>query len=223
MMCCYGFTNEDFEEKVISLNMTLTEISLFYKALNMVFKRNDFYQILDEIKMFKSKNDEENCIIQKYSKKLKNIFYYYAIVTYLCLVVTFCVPLFKKDIYLPYKSWYPFDLKNKPKYFWILYLYQLIGISTHASINVFNDTCIMLMMATIEIQFDVLGLRLKKLNNNSQKDSLLSVMQDYDKIIRLCKKFKSLMSSTIFIQIYLSSGVLCMATYQLSMVNYSIN
>lgn len=217
MMCYYGFTDEDFEEKVISLNMTLTEISLFYKVLNMCFKRNDFYQILDEIKLFKTQNDNENNIIRTYSKKLKKAFYYYAIVTYLCIFLTVCVPLFKEDPYLPYKSWYPYNLKNKPKYFWILFIYQCIGLISHASLNVFNDSFIMFMLATIGIQLDIIGLRLKELNK-SHESSLLNVMQNYDITIKLCEKFKCLMSSSIFIQIYLSSGVLCMATYHLSMV-----
>lgn len=218
MMCYYGFTDEDFEEKVISLNMTLTEISLFYKVLNMVFKRKDFYQILDEINLFKSQNDKENNYIRTYSKKLKKSFYYYALVTFLCVLLTFCVPLFNKDTYLPYKSWYPFDLKNKLNYFWVLYVYQCIGIFSHASLNVFNDTFIMFIMATIGIQLDILGMRLKELNIKSHDNSLLNVMHDYDKIIKLSEKFKCLMSSTIFVQIYLSSGVLCVATYNLSMV-----
>lgn len=218
MMCYFGFTEADFEEKVISLNMTLTEISLFYKVLNMVLKRNDFYRILEYLNMFKSQNDEEKNMILMYAKKMRKVFYYYAFITYFCILLNMWVTLYNDDIYLPFKSWYPFDLINNTNFFWILYFYQFFGILTHASLNVFNDVFIMFLMGTIGIQLDILGLRLKKLKINSKDGSLLSVMQDYDKIIRLCKHFQSLMSSTIFIQIYLSSGVLCMSTYHLSMV-----
>lgn len=219
MMCYFGFTDTAFEEKVISFNMTFTEISLFYKVMNIVLKRNDFYGILDDLNLFKPQNDVEEDIIRAYTKKMRKAFYYYAIVTILCVLITVCVPLFSEDSYLPYKSWYPYDLINKTNYFWILYLYQCIGMFSHASINVFNDSFIMVLMGSIGIQLDILGLRLSKLNENSdQKDSLLTVMKDYDKIIEISNKFQNLMSSSIFIQIYLSSGVLCMATYHLSMV-----
>lgn len=220
MMCYYGFTDEDFEEKVIGLDVILTEISFFYKLLNMVFKRNEFYEILEDLNLFqrKSSNNEEKKIIRIYAKKLRKAFYYYAIVTFVCVCVTLLTALFRKGNNLPFKSWYPFNLQNNPKYYWMLYSYQFIGIAGHASLNVFNDAFIMFMMGTIAMQLDILGLRLKRLNMYSKSDSLLSAMKDYDKIIRVSNKFHSLMSSTMFIQIYLSSGVLCLSAYHLSMV-----
>lgn len=149
MMCYYGFTDEEFEEKVIGLDVILTEISLFYKVLNMILKRNEFYRILEDLNVFQSKRNEEKTIIRIYAKKLRKAFHYYAIVTFLCCLLTLLTALFREGYNLPFKSWYPLNLQNNPNYYWMLYLYQFIGITGHASLNVFNDAFIMFMLGTI--------------------------------------------------------------------------
>lgn len=185
---------EDMKNSTEALYMTLTEIALVIKILNYMFRVIEMQKILHSTEQFSLETDAEQILLQLYvDRYLKIIIFYYIAVLYASTNADVISALGHNND-LPYSAWYPyFDWKNNNRHFWILFVYQAIGMFITAMVNVSLELYAAMLMIMNSFQMEVLGMRLRKLgytNENVDRNPRFSIAELSDVNSNLIKYAK---------------------------------
>lgn len=171
-MCINLFILENKGNMTDALHMSLTEVALFIKVVNFFVRGKAMQTMLRTIQEFKLENlDEERIIDEKLSFFLKVSIYYYGMANMAGFSGDFAA-LVAKDVRLPFQGWYPLDWKHNRLSYWIVFVYQGIGMFITSNLNITIELFPMFLMFMISAKVEILGRRLQMIGyQNHQIDS----------------------------------------------------
>ncbi|XP_015608389.1 odorant receptor Or1 isoform X2 [Cephus cinctus] len=208
--------------------MFMTVLSDCLKAANTLGKRSRIIEIQDMLtdETCIAHDTEEQMILERSAKVCRSNTQYLGI-----LIMSFVVFLFVGSLLfnvneriLPVKVWLPYSLSSLTS-FSLSYLYQIWVSMLAAFMATANDTYITGLMIQICAQLDILKYRLLSLprsgdserNANSsvsQKEIILKMcIRHHNHIIKVAATVEETFSSIIFFQCFVSTTVICVATF----------
>lgn len=155
---------EDWTNSTEAIYMTLTEVAVTVKGLTFRFRVNNLNDLLKLARKFKLESDDEIDLLRRYIKWLVRLtIFFFAAVIYAQASVEIAAA-FNPENVLPYSAWYPyFDWKQNNVHYWLLYIYQVIGLFITAFMNVCVEIVGALLLCMNTFQMEVLGIRMRKL------------------------------------------------------------
>lgn len=156
-----------------ALYMTLIEVALVIKILNCIIRAQEILQMFRSAENFVLENNEEMHLLKIYvNNYFKFSMFYFLAAIYASSSADISAALSDTND-LPFSAWYPyFDWINNSRHFWMLWLYQAIGMFITAVVNVALEQFAALLMIMNSFQMEVLGMRLSKLGYSSNSDSI---------------------------------------------------
>lgn len=115
----------------------------------------------------------------------------FLILAHLTILIMAIVPFFEDVLKFPIAAWYPFSTEN-PKVFFIMYVYQIYGISMSACVNTSTDTLASGMIAHADSQVRRLGIMLSRIGYENPKEMLTQVDEEMKIINQDIKKIENL-------------------------------
>lgn len=177
LMVCEMFRLHDWSSTE-AFYMTATEVALVVKILNFRLRVKSMTEMLTLAQDFELQHEDEIELLRLYSKKLiQGTIFYFVAVTYAQSSVEISAAL-DDDNTLPYPAWYPYlDHKHNNLHYWLLYVYQVLGMFITAYVNVSLEIFGAMMMSMNTYQTEVLGMRMSKLgyiDGDADENSQLS-------------------------------------------------
>lgn len=205
----YGFLGVSIV-KSISISIRKEEFSDLMKTLNDLFPKSR-----DEQKYFFAQN-----YLNSY-KLMERIFSTIFITVSSSIIVTLIIKLIFLGVWndkLPHENWYPFDVYD-PKFYtfvfiWIIYL-TFINLTSVLG----TDLILYSFITMITMQFDILSKRLRDLkvvSSTDTKKKFVKLVVLHEILLRLSKKMDKIYSVSILINFSVSSILICLTDYQLS-------
>lgn len=171
--CIYAFTTRNMEEIVLCSFVSLTEVALCVKVLNMHFRMRVIQQHLHEIHSFQLETTEEATLVDGRCRTLTKMLFAYIGLVMVTGFFSYSVPFFLDEPTLPYLGWYPLDWYHNRSLYWLVYSYQVAGMIIQSHILVCMEMYTVYMFVMLSSQFDILCMRLKKIgwNNTGAEDT----------------------------------------------------
>lgn len=163
--CLYFFTTTEMQEIVFCAFVSLTEVALFVKNLNMHFRSHVFQNHLKRIEAFEMENDTEAKLLDGRLKILRKMLFAYIGLVMVTGAFSYSVPFFTDDTSLPYLAWYPVNWQNNSRTYWMVYAYQIIGMVIQSHTLVCMEMYTVYIFVVLSTQYDILSERLKKIGN----------------------------------------------------------
>lgn len=149
------------EEIVFCSFVSLTEVALFVKVLNMRYRTNIFQQHLNDLHNFKLETDEEMALIRERLSVLSKMLFAYIGLVMVTGAMSYSVPFFVDETVLPYLAWYPVDWYHNPEIYWFLYAYQVTGMVIQSHILVCMEMYTVYIFVLLSTQLDIINGRLR--------------------------------------------------------------
>lgn len=180
--CVYAFTTTSMEEIVLCSFVSLTEVALFVKVLNMRYRMQLFQTHLRELHNFVLESEEELALILGRCRILTKMLFAYIGLVMVTGVMSYSVPFFLEAPTLPYLGWYPFDWYHNRQIYWLIYAYQVTGMIIQSHTLVCMEMYMVYLFVILSTQFDILSLRLKNVGwNELCRDSEQMDVSDSEK------------------------------------------
>lgn len=173
----YAFTTTKMEEIVFCSFVSLTEVALCVKLLNMRYRMAIFQQHLNEMHAFKLESQEEVKLIDGRCRILTKMLFAYIGLVMVTGVFSYLVPFFLDEPTLPYLAWYPLDWYHSRPIYWTVYAYQVTGMIIQSHTLVCMEMYMVYLFVILSTQFDILSMRLKKIGWNGLDDKAANIEQ----------------------------------------------
>lgn len=144
-------------------------VSVFFaKALNLRSNNKMIQSCLTRVHNFRLVNDEEKKFADDKLRIFVKFVIFYAFICNLTITFVSWRVMFVKEPELPFAAWYPFlDWKHNNRDFWIAQTIQFYGMVIAVNINLTCELFPCYFLTMIGCQLDILGMRLRKLNEPS--------------------------------------------------------
>lgn len=233
-MSMYVFYVKEFEDLASFLYLYLTILAFLVKLINFVVRQKTIQSLLQDIQNELDYCDPEEIemIASQQIKIIKVINTMYYSVAMCCLSIAYITPLFSVDRSFPLPSYYPFDWKSNDVIYGLLILFQVLGSSSICVVNASLDTLMSTQMCILGFLFEILGAKLENLGSRIVKysssvdvesEKLKACMDFHKRILRCTDMFQMEYSLVIFIQFSISSTVICVTAYHVSIISPNEN
>lgn len=209
--------------KINDLYIVLAEFAMFgkmmcilvyHERINVVLRRLHYKDsfVLNE------EDPEETKIIAKKMKMYFNIATIYQ-VTSLSAAVMGWASAFSDPPKMSFPAWYPFGLNDisVDMHFYIVFLYQNIGMLGHCFMNCCWDNFFVYLMTNIQVQFELLNYRLVRDFQDIKRDNrggkkLKDVFVHFTEIMSVNEEVEEMFGMAMFLQFNMSAAILCTTT-----------
>lgn len=185
-LCC-KFMNFFFETNMDMLTvgffLFLAESSLFVRIINLLVHFKQVMNCLTMIKDFRIYDGNEVILMNKHLSLFSTIMKWYMGAGTSACVFSWVAPLFSTEPMLPYPGWYAVDWKNDEQSYWILYMYQVIGVTFQTSTIILLQLLSIYFMTIIGAQLDILKYRLENLGKVLASDNDTAELQLIDCVV----------------------------------------
>lgn len=141
----------------------LAESSLFVRIINLLIHFEQVIDCLTIIKDFRLYDENEVILMNEHLSLFSLIMKWYMSAGTSACIFSWVAPLFSYEPMLPYPGWYPLDWRNDEQSYWILYMYQVIGVTFQTSTIILLQLLSIYFMVIIGAQLDILKYRLENL------------------------------------------------------------
>lgn len=141
--------------------VSLTEVALFVKVLNMRYRTHVFQQHLNDLHNFKLENGAEMALIHGRLRILTKMLFAYIGLVMVTGAMSYSVPFFVDETILPYLAWYPIDWYHNSKIYWFLYAYQVAGMIIQSHTLVCMEMYMVYIFVLLSTQLDIINERLR--------------------------------------------------------------
>lgn len=160
----------DMSELTDSMYMSLTEIALLLKIANFIFHHSTMHYLLATIQKFELETKTEIVLAKnRISGFFKLVIYYYCCVNWTATYIDVSALFVNEPIVLPYRGWYPIDWQYNRVSYWLVYMYQVIGMAITSNLNVTIELFPIFLLFTVSLEIEVLGLRLQNTQYSRHK------------------------------------------------------
>lgn len=150
----------DLAEIIDAAYFFITVLTFLIKFIIFTSKRKEFLHILDQLEsnVFNSYNDEQKRFLNDWSKIACAYSNGFFVCCLLCLFFFGLFPVLDKDesIILPFRGWFPFDVKENLVNRGLVYAFQLVGLLVAIFINASIDVLPSIFMNVACSQIDIL-------------------------------------------------------------------
>lgn len=171
LMWYEAITSSDFEEAGQVLYMSITELALVTKLLNIWYRRHEAASLIHELQhdpAFNLRNSEEIKFWQQNQRNFKRIFYWYIWGSLFVAVMGYISVFFQEDYELPFGYYVPFEWRTRERYFYG-WGYNVVAMTLCCLSNILLDTLGCYFMFHIASLFRLLGMRLEVLKNAAEE------------------------------------------------------
>lgn len=153
----------DLDEITRAMFICLTELALIVKIINFYARIRRMQNCLKTVGHFKLISSDEMKSMQEKLSLFMHIVIWYMAVANIAGIFSYMSPFFSTERILPYPGWYPLDWQHNATAYWLVYVYQVIGmfIQTHCLITIEMFPIFLMLMAGTYL--DILGKRLRKI------------------------------------------------------------
>jgi len=167
LMWMEAFASNNLEQAGQVLYMSITELALILKILNIWYQRTSAWQLMDHLQNapeFELRSQDEIRVWQKEHRNFKLGFWLYTIVA-LGVVCSGCIGvLFLNEYVLPFPYFVPFQWQNEKGY-WYAYSYSVAGMIVTCMADVTLDIIGCYFMFHVSLLYQLLGMRLRSLRS----------------------------------------------------------
>lgn len=190
LMWLEAFVSNNLEQAGQVLYMSLTEIALVVKILNIWHRSAAARQIMGHMKHssdYELQSEQEQNLWQQ-EQRLFKWYFYLILLTSLGVVYSSCIGvLFLNDYELPFAYFVPFEYRNERSYYYA-YGYNLIGMTVTCVSNVCLDAIGCYFLFHLSLLYRLLGLRvqgLEYINSETRfKEKLIIILKLHNRIRR---------------------------------------
>ncbi|CAD7085741.1 unnamed protein product [Hermetia illucens] len=190
------------------------------KSLNTFFKRKQLRRINNLLEHLdnrvKEVNDhDEQRYLERIIRTANRIQFGYFIPFTAVAMTCFLPAIFSKQRRLIYSAWFPVDWKNSDTLYYIVIVYQLIGVWINICQNMLSDSYPGLYLWILKGHFHALNIRVSKIGYDLRKtgedyyQELLKCIGDHKEILEYCRVFEETFSGVLFVQIFVTEVTLC--------------
>lgn len=151
----------------------MTQISFLIKFMIFTFKRNKFLRLLDQLEdpIFSSYTPEQKHYIANWSRFSRMYSHTFYCCCYLCSIFFAIFPYLDKDEnnILPFRGWFPFDVKTNLVNRAFVYVFQLTSLVIAISVNVSLDILPSIFMNIACAQLAILKDNLENATSRAQQ------------------------------------------------------
>lgn len=176
--CLYFFTTTNMQEIVFCAFVSLTEVALFVKILNMHFRTRVFQNHLKHIEAFSMENDDEVELLDGRLRILRKMLFAYIALVMVTGAFSYSVPFFSDETTLPYLAWYPVNWQTNNGIYWMVYAYQVTGMVIQSHILVCMEMYTVYIFVVLSTQFDIVSERLKKIGYGGAQSGSIQTKGD---------------------------------------------
>ncbi|XP_039952531.1 odorant receptor 94a-like [Bactrocera tryoni] len=232
MMCMDVVQASDLEKFTNTMYMTLTELGLVVKLVNVWFYSRllvDFFTAFTHDKLYQLQDAEEQQNWQRTQKNYSRVAFLYFTMSLSTLTTAFVGVLYSEEYELPFPYAPPFDWRT-PRGYWYAYFYELLAMPITCLSNCAFDMIQCYMLLQLSLCFKVISGRLERMGALKGCSTTLGFSEvrfhrDFVNIVRLHARTKLLsqqcqtyISFPFLMQIICSSFVLCFSAYRLQKV-----
>lgn len=176
------FTLENLEQIVQVLYILLTVLGVMFKITNLGFNQQGMKMIVNQMRVeLNMETVEEFEIWTTTSKQLNFLNKTYLVSALTCGAIIMFSPIFTTERTLPFRVYVPLmDWRTNNIHYAFIYVFQIVATSIHCSFCVMFDTFPSSLMCMLGIKLDLIGLRLKRLGQNGETQTLV----DFKRIIK---------------------------------------
>jgi hypothetical protein len=214
------FLLDDVERLTQLLYISLTELALFAKYINLVSRNKKIRELVEitNLPEYNSKNLSEDKVFGDTWMYVTAALSFYVAV-FFCCVTSIGGAALMND--LPFYHWYfSVDWRKSRTRFWIFYAYQAIGMTMHAFTNTACDCLLPYLLSFIRTQFILVKHRVENLNFRSEdvRKDFLEHIKLHQWIIGYAQDVQNTFSGVVFIQFCISGFVICFTAFNISTV-----
>ncbi|TDG49842.1 hypothetical protein AWZ03_003830 [Drosophila navojoa] len=229
LMWLEAFVSNNLEQAGQVLYMSLTEIALVVKILNIWYRSTAARRIMGHMKHssdYALQSEQEHSYWQQQQRLFKWYFYLFLLAS-LGVVYSSCIGvLFLHDYELPFDYFVPFEYRNERRYYYA-YGYSLIGMTVTSVSNVCLDALGCYFLFHLSLLYRLLGYRVRGLQYTASevefKEKLVIVFKLHNRIRNLTVQIETLVSPYVLSQIVLSAFIICFSGYRLQHVGIRAN
>ncbi|XP_037035068.1 odorant receptor 94b-like [Bradysia coprophila] len=179
--------------------------------------------MLVDIKEFKFINSVEMELYQRRQLLFTRILNFQLLMAGLSVFFSCVSPYFLSEPSLPYPGWYPIDWRNDTTSYFVVFIYQFIGIIFVSHSIILMEAYAMYLMIVAGSHLDILANRLETLGHKMTAIDIFEIkrsfridcIQTYTKIARFQNLIERIFSIPIFIQFLISGAILCVTVFQI--------
>ncbi|XP_043657011.1 odorant receptor 94b [Drosophila teissieri] len=220
LMWYEAIASSDFEEAGQVLYMSITELALVTKLLNIWYRRHEAANLIHELQhdpAFNLRTAEEIQFWQRNQRDFRRIFYWYIGGSLFVAVMGYISVFFQEDYELPFGYYVPFEWRSRERYFYA-WGYNVVAMTLCCLSNILLDTLGCYFMFHIASLFRLLGMRLEALQSATEekaKPELRRIFQLHSRVRRLTGECEVLVSPYVLSQVVFSAFIICFSAYRL--------
>jgi odorant receptor len=117
------------------------------------------------------------------------------------------------DGILPHETWSPFDMNNHV-WFNLMIIYQTMYSIFFLGGVLACDMILYSFVTLIAMYFNVLTMRLEKLNSNEDKEKFAEMVDEHENLLKLSQDLEEIFSPSILFNFVASSFLICLVGYE---------
>ncbi|XP_058802833.1 uncharacterized protein LOC131670873 [Phymastichus coffea] len=208
--------------------LLVSTVSVCCKLASIIFRRQKIIQLAEMLLQDHClpRNTIEMKILRRFDKTARYLTLSCFVLAEMTVSVMSTGPLLisRENRTLPFKSWLPYTIVS-PVTFWLSYVHQTAAIFTCATINVAHDSLICGFMIQACSQLELLNWRLLEMpqmarlaggNQLSEAKIIAKHIRHHTHIYKFAENVNAIFSPTIVMQFCMSSVVLSLSVYQMS-------
>lgn len=170
--------------------ITLTELSLVIKIVNFYARHRTMQGCLSILEKIELKNTTEDTIASGRISFIQKIFWAFLLTANTTGVFSYLSPVLVDETMLPYPGWYPLDWMHDRRDYWLVYIYQVLGMFFQIQALVVIEVYFIYLMVVVSVQLEVLANRMERIGysigarNKQAEQSLKQCVQEHCKVLK---------------------------------------
>ncbi|XP_022230054.2 odorant receptor 94b [Drosophila obscura] len=220
LMWLEALTSADFEQAGQVLYMSVTELALVTKLINIWYRREQVSQFIHELEQdpaYKLRSREELEFWHRQQMHFKRIFYVYIGGSLFVASMGYSSVLVQEEYELPFGYYVPFEWRT-PKRYYYAWGYNVIAMTLCCLSNILLDTMGCYFMFQIALLYRVMNLRLRALQQAPEQVAaaqLRAIFRLHTRVRRLTQQCEVLVSPYVLAQVVFSAFIICFSAYRL--------
>lgn len=216
-------TSDDLEQVARVMYMSLTELPLLIKLINILYRRDEAARLV--LQLDDCAKHEDLQIYRREQGNFKRIYLLYIGGSFAVALTSFISVLLQDEYELPFGYYVPFEWRN-PRGYLVAWSYNVLAMSVCCLSNVCLDTTYCFFMFQIGLLYRFLNIRLRALQQAPEHEALPElrrIFRFHQRLHCLTRQCQQLVSPYVAAQVTLSAFIICFSGYRLVQMGWQQN
>ncbi|KAL7729217.1 hypothetical protein ACLKA6_009675 [Drosophila palustris] len=216
-------TSNDLEQAGRVMYMSLTQLPLLIKVINIWYRQEEAYNFMEQVEKFVETEDVK--LLEREERHFKHIYYLYLGGSITVALFGYISVFFQDTYELPFGYYVPFEWQNPQGYFYA-WGYNVLAMTVCCLSNAQLDSMGCYFMLKISLLYRCLNIRLMALQQESESKALPElrrIFQRHTQVHLLTRQCELLVSPYVLSQVVLSAFILCFSGYRLVQMGWKQN